>query len=69
MNVGSTSFLSKYCEEKSGKYYVEENLYFCIGDNINISMDSRSWTNKYVAESKILGKVIFKYYPKFEKFE
>lgn len=69
MNVGSTSFLSKYCEEKNGKYYVEENLYFCIGDNINISMDSRSWTNKYVAESKILGKVIFKYYPKFEKFE
>lgn len=69
MNVGSTSFLSKYCEEENGKYYVEENLYFCIGDNINISMDSRSWTNKYVAESKILGKVIFKYYPKFEKFE
>lgn len=68
MNVGSTSFLSKYCEEENGKYYVEENLYFCIGDNINISMDSRSWTNKYVAESKILGKVIFKYYPKFEKF-
>lgn len=69
MNVGSTSFLSKYCKEENGKYYVEENLYFCIGDNINISMDSRSWTNKYVAESKILGKVIFKYYPKFEKFE
>lgn len=69
MNVGSTSFLSKYCEEKNGKYYVEENLYFCIGDNINISMDSRSWTNKYVAESKILGKVIFKYYPRFERFE
>ena len=69
MNVGATSFLSKYCYEENGKYYVEENLYFCIGDNINISMDSRSWTNKYVAESKILGKVIFKYYPKFEKFE
>ncbi|MDE5995806.1 MAG: signal peptidase I, partial [Eubacterium sp.] len=69
MNVGSTSFLSKYCEEKDGRYYVEENLYFCIGDNINVSMDSRAWTNKYVAKSKILGKVIFKYYPKFEKFE
>ncbi|MDE6110528.1 MAG: signal peptidase I [Eubacterium sp.] len=69
MNVGSTSFLSKYCEEKDGRYYVEENLYFCIGDNINVSMDSRAWTNKYVAKSKILGKVVFKYYPKFEKFE
>ena len=69
MNVGSTSFLSKYCEEKDGRYYVEENLYFCIGDNINVSMDSRAWTNKYVAKSKILGKTLFKYYPKFEKFE
>lgn len=69
MNVGSTSFLSKYCEEKDGRYFVEENLYFCIGDNINVSMDSRAWANKYVAKSKILGKVVFKYYPKFEKFE
>ena len=69
MNVGSTSFLSKYCDEDNGTYTVAENLYFCIGDNINISADSRAWTNKYVAESKILGKVVFKYYPKFEKFE
>ena len=69
MNVGSTSFLSKYCEEKDGRYFVDENLYFCIGDNINVSMDSRAWTNKYVAKSKILGKVVFKYYPNFEKFE
>lgn len=69
IKVGTTSFLSKYCNEKSGKYTVAENLYFAIGDNINHSMDSRMWTNKYVAEDKILGKVIFKYYPKFEKFE
>ena len=69
MNVGSTSFLSKYCEEKDGEYYVKENLYFCIGDNINTSMDSRAWANKYVSESKIIGKAIFKYYPHFEKFE
>lgn len=69
IKVGTTSFLSKYCNEKNGKYTVAENLYFAIGDNINHSMDSRMWTNKYVAEDKILGKVIFKYYPKFEKFE
>ncbi|MDE5604378.1 MAG: signal peptidase I [Eubacterium sp.] len=68
-NVGSTSFLSKYCEEKDGEYYVKENLYFCIGDNINTSMDSRVWANKYVSQSKIIGKAIFKYYPNFEKFE
>lgn len=67
IKVGTTSFLSKYCEEKNGAYFVSENLYFAIGDNINHSMDSRAWTNKYVAEDKILGKVIFKYYPHFEK--
>lgn len=70
INVGSTSFLSKYCKQESdGSYTVSEKLYFAIGDNINHSMDSRAWMNKYVAESKILGKVIFKYYPKFEKFD
>ncbi|MDE6659122.1 MAG: signal peptidase I [Eubacterium sp.] len=69
MKVGSTSFLSKYCEEKDGEYYVKENLYFCIGDNINTSMDSRAWANKYVSESKIIGKAIFKYYPSFEKLK
>ncbi|MEZ3420613.1 MAG: signal peptidase I [Eubacterium sp.] len=68
IKVGNTAFLNKYCDKKDGKYTVSENLYFVIGDNINNSMDSRMWTNKYVAEDKILGKVIFKYYPKFEKF-
>ena len=67
IKVGNTAFLNKYCDKKDGKYTVSENLYFVIGDNINNSMDSRMWTNKYVAEDKILGKVIFKYYPKFEK--
>lgn len=70
MNVGTTAFMSKYCTKQSnGDYTVSENLYFMIGDNINNSKDSRMWTNKYVAENKIIGKVVFKYYPKFEKFD
>lgn len=68
MTVGTTSFLSKYCTKENGMYTVSENLYFTLGDNRNNSMDSRHWNNKYVSEDKIMGKVIFKYYPKFEKF-
>lgn len=67
MRVGGTAFLYKYCEKQSdGTYVVADNLYFCMGDNRNDSLDSRYWTNKYVAESKIIGKVMFRYYPGFE---
>lgn len=49
-----------------GPYTVPEGHYFMMGDNRNNSLDSRYWTNKYVAEDKILGKVFFRYYPGFE---
>lgn len=68
MQVGGTNFTDKYCEKNAdGTYAVADNLYFCMGDNRNDSLDSRYWTNKYVSENKIIGKVMFKYYPKFEK--
>ena len=67
MTVGTTAFLSKYCTKSdSGIYTVSENLYFTLGDNRNNSMDSRHWSNKYVSEDKIMGKVIFKYYPVYQ---
>ncbi|MDE6469848.1 MAG: signal peptidase I [Eubacterium sp.] len=48
-----------------GPFNVPEDCYFMLGDNRNTSHDSRFWTNKYVHKDKILGKVMFKYFPSF----
>lgn len=46
-----------------GPYVVPEDSYFMLGDNRNNSEDSRYWENKYVKKGKIIGKVLFRYYP------
>lgn len=46
-----------------GPYVVPEDSYFMLGDNRNNSEDSRYWENKYVRKDKIIGKVLFRYYP------
>ena len=51
-----------------GPFIVPEESYFMLGDNRNNSKDSRYWVNKYVERDKILGKVIFRYYPGFKKY-
>lgn len=51
-----------------GPYTVPEGYYFMLGDNRNNSQDSRYWDNTYVQESKILGKVILKYFPKLQLY-
>ena len=52
-----------------GPFEVPEGSYFMLGDNRNTSHDSRYWDNKYVEKDKIIGKVMFKYYPGISKIE
>ncbi|NLD48468.1 MAG: signal peptidase I, partial [Clostridiaceae bacterium] len=51
-----------------GPYEVPEGKYFMMGDNRNISADSRYWTNKYVDREKIIGKVFLRYFPRIKFF-
>ena len=46
-----------------GPYQVPEGCYFMLGDNRNHSKDSRIRSNAYVAEDKILGKAVLRYFP------
>ena len=52
-----------------GPFEVPEGCYFMLGDNRNGSHDSRFWNNKYVEKDKIVGKVMFKYFPGISKIE
>lgn len=65
-----TSFITN-CEPTGdyGPYTVPEDAYFVMGDNRNDSWDSRSWENKFVYRDKIIGKVMFRYYPSIGKIK
>ncbi|MDR3091434.1 MAG: signal peptidase I [Clostridiales bacterium] len=52
-----------------GSWVVPEGSYFMMGDNRNNSNDSRYWEHTYVERKKILGKVAFRYYPKFRVYK
>ncbi len=56
-----------FCPEKPigdfGPYTVPEGCYFMLGDNRNVSKDSRFWENTYVRKNKIVGKAIIRYFP------
>lgn len=49
-----------------GPYEVPEGCYFMMGDNRNVSLDSRKWQNKFVKEEDIIAKAVFRYHPSFQ---
>lgn len=44
-------------------FQVPEGHYFFIGDNRPGSWDAREWKNPYIPEDKIVGKVVFRFFP------
>lgn len=55
-----------YVVEATGQaktFDVPENCYFFLGDNRPISFDARYWNNPYINKDKIIGKVLFRFFP------
>lgn len=50
-------------EGEAKTFEVPEDSYFFLGDNRPISYDARYWENPYINENKIIGKVIFRFFP------
>jgi len=61
--IYSEDYLKEPMIGSFGPYCVPDGHYFMLGDNRNVSVDSRFWINTYVAQNKIIGKAFLKYYP------
>jgi signal peptidase I len=46
-----------------GPVKVPEDHYLFLGDNRNDSLDSHLWPTPFVHKDKLIGKVMFRYYP------
>ncbi len=55
-----------YAVKSTNRYQifeVPEKHYFFMGDNRPGSWDAREWNNPYIPEDKIVGRVVFRFFP------
>lgn len=53
----------QYLDDYTGDFKIPEGKYFFLGDNRNISLDSRLWNETYINGQDIIGIVRFRIYP------
>ena len=47
-----------------GPFYVPEGHYFVLGDNRDLSYDSKNWIDPFLPREQILGMAVFIYHPR-----
>lgn len=70
INDSETPLYEPYVRETPlgdyGPYVVPEGCYFMLGDNRNVSKDSRFWVNTFVTEDELVAKAFIMYYPRIK---
>lgn len=55
-----------YAVESQGEekvFIIPANSYLFLGDNRPISYDARYWNKPYISKDKVIGKVLFRFFP------
>lgn len=64
--VNDTRLIETYATRSPNKHQifeVPEDHYFFMGDNRPYSADARAWKQPYIHKDKILGEVVFRFFP------